>query len=115
MSLPKAFLRKVKLDTSNASLVAVLLLLGVGGFSPTLVAQERATFLLPDPRPINSLVLSPDGRYLALVRNYYSLYLWDLQTKKVVGTLSGADKVVAFADFSPDGKTLATRYRGGRH
>src|SRR5262245_37609183 len=39
MNLPKAFLRKVKLDASNASLIAVLLLLGVAVSSPTLMAQ----------------------------------------------------------------------------
>jgi WD40 repeat protein len=51
--------------------------------------------------------LSPDGKTLAIGTD--DLVLWDVTTKKPIGTLPHQEGGVNEAVFSPDGKTLATQ------
>src|SRR5581483_7913593 len=56
---------------------------------------------------VESLAISPDGRYIAS-GSYQEVVIWDAQTGLPVKRLTGfADRVMALA-FSHDGKLLAT-------
>ncbi|MEA5503602.1 serine/threonine-protein kinase [Halotia wernerae UHCC 0503] len=56
---------------------------------------------------INALSISPDGNTLASSDNKI-IRLWDLNTKKLLVTLSAHSQTVTSVAFSPDGKILAT-------
>ncbi|WP_341525448.1 serine/threonine-protein kinase [Nostoc sp. UHCC 0302] len=57
---------------------------------------------------VNALAISPDGNILASGNNDKKIRLWDLNSKKILATLSGHSQAVKSVSFSPDGKTLAT-------
>ncbi|MDZ8050142.1 MAG: protein kinase domain-containing protein [Aulosira sp. ZfuVER01] len=56
---------------------------------------------------INSVSFSPDGKTLASGDDKI-IRLWDLNTQKVLATLSGHSQAVKSVAYSPDGKILAT-------
>ncbi|MGJ5630234.1 protein kinase domain-containing protein [Nostoc sp. CALU 1950] len=57
---------------------------------------------------VNALAISPDGYTLASASDDKNIKLWDLNTKKVLASLSGHSQAVKSVTFSPDGKILAT-------
>ncbi|MGF2036181.1 MAG: protein kinase domain-containing protein [Nostoc sp. CmiVER01] len=57
---------------------------------------------------VNALAISPDGYTLASASDDKNIKLWDLNTKKVLATLSGHSQAVKSVSFSPDGQILAT-------
>jgi WD40 repeat protein len=57
---------------------------------------------------VNTLAISPDGNILASGNDDKNIRLWDLNSKKILATLSGHSQAVKSVNFSPDGKTLAT-------
>ncbi len=57
---------------------------------------------------INALAISPDGYTLASASDDKNIKLWDLNTKKILASLSGHAHAVKSVTFSPDGKILAT-------
>ncbi|MDZ7953824.1 serine/threonine-protein kinase [Nostoc sp. DedQUE09] len=57
---------------------------------------------------VNALAISPDGYTLASASDDKNIKLWDLNTKKVLASLSGHSQAVKSVSFSPDGKILAT-------
>ena len=58
---------------------------------------------------ILSLVVSPNGRYLAMtVRWGANLKLWDLHKKESLNPIASVKEYGGIVGFSPDGKTLAT-------
>ncbi|BBD66908.1 protein kinase [Nostoc commune NIES-4072] len=57
---------------------------------------------------VNALAISPDGYTLASASDDKNIKLWDLNTKKVLASLSGHSQAVKSVAFSPDGKILAT-------
>lgn len=60
----------------------------------------------------NGLAVSPDGKYLAGVRNTdNAAVLWDVATGKVVRRFDGHGYTVRSAAFSPDGTRLVTASR----
>jgi WD40 repeat protein len=62
---------------------------------------------------INYVAISPDGKTLATGIHDNATKLWDVNTGKLIHTLTGhADEVKSVA-FSPDGKTLASGSQDG--
>ena len=57
---------------------------------------------------VNALAISPDSKTLASASDDKIVKLWDLNTKKVLASLSGHSQAVKSVAFSPDGKILAT-------
>jgi serine/threonine protein kinase len=57
---------------------------------------------------VNALAISPDGYTLASASDDKNIKLWDLNTKKVLASLSGHSQAVKSVAFSPNGKILAT-------
>ncbi|MEH2008420.1 serine/threonine-protein kinase [Nostoc sp.] len=57
---------------------------------------------------INALAISPDGYTLASASDEKIVKLWDLNTQKVLASLSGHSQAVKSITFSPDGQILAT-------
>ncbi len=71
------------------------------------ICRDQSIFTLSDEQnPVQSVAVSPDGRWLALVGGKPFVSLWDLASRRVAARLpaeSGNRSVV----FSPDGKWLA--------
>lgn len=57
---------------------------------------------------IESIAISPDGKYILTASRDSSAKIWDINTKKCIDSLIGHSGVVYSAQFSPDGKTIAT-------
>ncbi|WP_375513934.1 protein kinase [uncultured Nostoc sp.] len=57
---------------------------------------------------VNALAISPDSSILASASDDKNIKLWDLNSKKVLASLSGHSQAVKSVTFSPDGKILAT-------
>lgn len=57
---------------------------------------------------VNTLAISPDSHTLASGSDDKNIKLWDLNTKKVLASLSGHSQAVKSVAFSPDGKILAS-------
>ncbi|MEH1962613.1 MAG: serine/threonine-protein kinase [Nostoc sp.] len=57
---------------------------------------------------VNALAISPDGYTLASGSDDKIIKLWDLNTQKVLASLSGHSQAVKSVTFSPDGQILAT-------
>jgi WD40 repeat protein/predicted Ser/Thr protein kinase len=57
---------------------------------------------------VNALAISPDGNTLASGSDDKNIKLWDLNTQKILATLSGHSQAVKSVAFSPDGQILAT-------
>lgn len=57
---------------------------------------------------VNALAISPDSTTLASASDDKNVKLWDLNTKKVLASLSGHSQAVKSVAFSPDGQILAT-------
>ncbi|MEH2336799.1 serine/threonine-protein kinase [Nostoc sp.] len=57
---------------------------------------------------VNALAISPDSNTLASASDHKIVKLWDLNTQKVLASLSGHSQAVKSVTFSPDGKILAT-------
>jgi WD40 repeat protein len=76
------------------------------------VSHRRLLRPLHLPRPdVSGLALSPDGKLLALASYHRGVTIWDLGSRKLVGTPSRSeDCEVCFAPavaFAPDGNLLA--------
>lgn len=57
---------------------------------------------------VNALAISPESNTLASGTDDKNIKLWDLNTQKVLASLSGHSQAVKSVAFSPDGKILAT-------
>ncbi|MEH2205144.1 MAG: serine/threonine-protein kinase [Nostoc sp.] len=57
---------------------------------------------------VNTIAISPDSHTLASASDDKNIKLWDLNTKKVLASLSGHSQAVKSVAFSPDGQILAT-------
>jgi len=70
----------------------------------------------PEGRPmLGAAAFSRDGRLLALVRDQYSVQLFDLATFRSLGNLSTPDeKALQVLEFSPDGSQLSAGCLAGR-
>lgn len=69
---------------------------------PELVIQSSHT------KPINAVVFSPDGKWLASGANDDTIKIWDTSTGRVLRTLYGHSSNVNALAISPDGKLLAS-------
>ncbi len=63
---------------------------------------------------VMSIALSPDGQTLASGSEDETIKIWNLQTGKLLRTLSGHVSPVISVTFSPDGQTLASGGQSGR-
>ncbi|MBN3882439.1 MAG: serine/threonine-protein kinase [Nostoc sp.] len=57
---------------------------------------------------VNTIAISPDSHTLASGSDDKNIKLWDLNTQKVLASLSGHSQAVKSVAFNPDGKILAT-------
>src|SRR5215475_5342849 len=57
---------------------------------------------------VGSVAFAPDGKRLASSSNDGSIKLWDVESGKLQGTLTGASSFVLSVAFAPDGKRLAS-------
>ncbi|MEH1922597.1 serine/threonine-protein kinase [Nostoc sp.] len=57
---------------------------------------------------VNTIAISPDGYTLVSGSDDKNIKLWDLNTQKVIASLSGHSQAVKSVAFSPDGQILAT-------
>ncbi|MCF2147701.1 serine/threonine protein kinase [Desmonostoc muscorum LEGE 12446] len=57
---------------------------------------------------VNGLAFCPEGKILASANDDKNIKLWDLNTKKVIASLSEHRQAVKSVAFSPDGKILAS-------
>ena len=69
---------------------------------PELVIQSSHT------KPINAILFSPDGNWLASGANDDTIKIWDISTGHVLRTLYGHSSNVNALAISPDGKLLAS-------
>ncbi len=74
-------------------------------FLDTNTLKEKDVIYSNVREPILSLALSPDGKYLAGGLNK-DIYIWSLNTKKVVKILKGHTGIIYSLEFSPDGTQL---------
>ncbi|MEU6201382.1 caspase family protein [Streptomyces sp. NPDC047061] len=91
----------------------LLLTLGAIGLSTTatylLVGDTSAVAytLTGNNRYVRSVTFSPDGKILAAGSFDHTVRLWDVATRKQLGTLTDRSFLVNSVAFSPNGKTLA--------
>ena len=57
-------------------------------------------------KPPTAMMFSPDGRLLAVGFNG-TIQLWDVQTRELVRSITGFERVIGCLAFSPEGKRLA--------
>ena len=57
---------------------------------------------------INSVVWSPNGKYIASGSNDCTIKIWDATTGACIHTLTGHDNRITSVSWSPDGKQLAS-------
>lgn len=73
--------------------------------SSVFAAEKPETFVqLGHSEVINSIALSPDGKYLLSGSNDKTLKLWEVSTGREIRTLIGHTQEVMSVAFSPDGK-----------
>ncbi|MCP4695634.1 MAG: hypothetical protein GY862_02125 [Gammaproteobacteria bacterium] len=72
------------------------------------VYAQRERLVLPHEGRVNHAAFSPDGTWLVTASDDYTARLWDVQSGRVLHTLSGHEKAVIHAAFSPDGTQLVT-------
>ena len=96
--------------------------LAIGGWD----ASRDATVLLWNPATnreiggplmttggeVASMAFSPDGRTLAIAGDDGTARLWDIATRRPVGSPLAGGRVITSVAFSPDGKTLAVGGEG---
>jgi hypothetical protein len=64
--------------------------------------------VVPESTSINAFVFSPDGRFIATRGVDRWAYLWELSTRRLVGTFKGHRQQLFGLAFSPEGRLLAT-------
>jgi WD40 repeat protein len=57
---------------------------------------------------VRSAKFNPDGTLIVSASNDKTVKIWDVKEGKVLQTLGDYDSVVYYAEFSPNGKTIAT-------
>lgn len=68
--------------------------------------EQKLKLATPDHRPIESLAASPDGKWLATGHGDGKLELWEADTGKPAGELSGPAAAIRALKFSPDSTRL---------
>jgi WD40 repeat protein len=78
--------------------------------------RPAPTLPFPEGRPLlGAAAFSPDSRLLAIVRDQYSVQLFDLATFQSLGVLTPPDeKAILTLEFSPDGGRLVAGCLTGR-
>ncbi len=95
--------------SSNGRFLAVTTDLGVWVHE---LASSLAMALLPTERAARSVSFTPDGKTLALGYGD-KIALWDVETRRRIGTMDGKRLFLPIAVFSPDGTTLAAGSNDG--
>ena len=70
------------------------------------IGKHLGSLTSDDDLPIQCMALSPNGRYIATGSWDAAVQLWDLQTLKPVGTLTGQTAPITGVAFSHDGQVL---------
>src|SRR5262249_8945492 len=71
-------------------------------FHPELILQTSHS------RPINSLVISPDGKWLVSGRQDFTAKIWEISSGRLLRTLAGHNGKINAVAVSPDGHWIAT-------
>jgi len=69
--------------------------------------------LLESDGSLTSLAFSPDGSLIANGSRDKTIKLWDVKSRKEIGTLKGHNWFVTSVTFSPDGSILASGSNDG--
>ena len=72
------------------------------------VASHRQLWRVSTRKSVRSLTFSPNGRTLASGSTDKTIRLWDVETQRSLGQLTGHGGEVEGVAFSPDGRTLAS-------
>ncbi|MFD2766101.1 WD40 repeat domain-containing serine/threonine protein kinase [Micromonospora eburnea] len=75
--------------------------------------QQSKPVRVYDKKP-TALAFNPDGTILASADDDEMIRLWDVDGRKLLGTLFGQDGVIDELSFSPDGDTLASANDSGQ-
>ena len=70
--------------------------------------NEKAVSLLKHDRKVLRMVFSPDSNFLLTVSDHDTIRIWDIETGQEVSRLTHANPNIVDADFSSDGKYIAT-------
>lgn len=66
------------------------------------------TFVLPDPREIRGVAISPDGKLVAAACRFGAVKVWNAETGKEVANLDAHEGEAWSVCFTPNGKTLVS-------
>ena len=87
-------------------------LLATGGDGPDALKlwdlDRREPVALPSKVSVRDLAFSPDGEVLAAAHEDGTITIWEVATRRLLGTLEGHSGWVLTIAFSPDGRTLAS-------
>lgn len=90
---------------------AVMVAMGINYISPYRLKSPnlwQCTHTFTGSSCINTIAISPDGKILASGGENKIVKLWNLETKKVIHTLSGHSEAITSLVFNPQGDILAT-------
>jgi WD40 repeat protein len=75
---------------------------------PKLASLHTLTSQISLASEVNTVAINPHNQILASGHNNKNIYLWDLQTKQFLQSISGHSQAVESVCFSQDGKVLAS-------
>ena len=77
--------------------------------------NEKIIRRIEAPRPIKSLSISPDSKYLLGLAGSRIVYLWNFNSGELIRTVElPEDEFIEVLKFSPDEKYIVAGFRNGK-